>query len=83
MGCGILIGKAGKLIFHNKIQQSGINFTRFCVSSGSNQSTDKTIVVGIGKVTQFGIFLSHHDKASNLTHEQTKSKRKDEQKKGE
>ena len=65
-----------KLIFHNKIQQSGINFTRFCISSGSNRSTNKIIVVGIGKVTQFGIILSHRDKASNPTHEHTKSKRR-------
>src|SRR6266536_1150616 len=56
------LGRPEKLIFHNKIQQSGINFTRFRISSGSNRSTDKIIVVGIGKVTQLGIFLRHRDK---------------------
>src|SRR3990170_2733537 len=76
MGCGIFTRKAGKLIFHNKIQQSGINFIRFRTSGGSNRSTNKIIIISIGKVTQFGILLSHRDKASNLTHEQTKSKRK-------
>ena len=84
MGCGIFIGKARKLIFHNKIQQSGINFTRFHVSSGSNQSTNKIIGVGIGKVTLFSIPFSHRNKASNPTHEHTKSKqRNDEWKRGE
>src|SRR3989337_2489637 len=76
MGCGIFTRKARKLIFHNKIQQSGINFIRFHTSGGSNRSTNKIIIISIGKVTQFGILLSHCDNASNLTHEQTKSKRK-------
>ena len=62
MGRGILTRKAGKGIFHDKIQQSGINFTRFSIGKRSNQSANKIIVVGIGKVTQFGIILSHRDK---------------------
>ena len=76
MGCGIFIGKAGKLIFHNRIQQSGVDFTRFHISSGRNRSTNKIIIIGVGKVTQFVILLSHHDKASNPTHEHTRDKRK-------
>ena len=64
MGCGIFTRKAGKLIFHNKIQQSNINFTRFRISIGSNRSAKKIIVVGIGKVTQFSIILSPRDKQS-------------------
>ena len=76
MGCDIFTRKAGKLIFHNKIQQSGINFIRLHTSGGSNQSTNKIIVIGVGKVTQFGILLSHRDKASNPTHKHTKSKRR-------
>ena len=50
------------MIFHNKIQQSSINFTRFSIGKRSNQSANKIIVVGIGKVTQFSIILSHRDK---------------------
>ena len=63
MGCGIFTRKARKLIFHNKIEQSGINFTRFSIGSRRNRSANKIIVVGIGKVTQFSI-LSHRDKQS-------------------
>ena len=49
MGCGIFTRKARKLIFHNKIQQSGINFTRFSISTGINRSANKIIVVGVEK----------------------------------
>src|SRR3954470_9062685 len=62
MGSGIFTRKAGELIFHDKIQQSNINFTRFSIGKGSNRSAKKIIVVGIGKVTQFSIILSHSDK---------------------
>ena len=62
MGSGIFTRKAGELIFHDKIQQTGINFTRFNIGKRSNQSAKKIIVVGIGKVTQFSIVLSHRDK---------------------
>ena len=41
--------KAGELIFHDKIQQSSINFTRFSIGKRSNQSDNKNIVVGIVK----------------------------------
>ena len=34
MGCGIFIAKAGKLIFHNKIQQSSINVTKLRLVAG-------------------------------------------------
>ncbi|MCL8557234.1 hypothetical protein NAB29_19150, partial [Proteus mirabilis] len=50
------------MIFHDKIQQSSINFTRFSIGKRSNRSAKKIIVVGIGKVTQFSIILSHRDK---------------------
>ena len=82
MGCGIFIGKAKKLIFHNKIQQSAINFTRFRTSAKSNQSTNKIIVIGVGEVTQFGILLSHCDKAIQHTSTQ-KASEEDERKRGE
>ena len=62
MGSGIFTGKAGELIFHDKIQESSINFTRFSIGKRSNRSAKKIIVVGIGKVTQFSIILSHRDK---------------------
>src|SRR3954462_10639888 len=62
MSSDIFTRKAGELIFHNKIQQSSINFTRFRIGKRSNRSAKEIIVVGIGKVTQFIIILSHHDK---------------------
>src|SRR3954471_10138970 len=62
MSSGIFTRKAGELIFHNKIQQSGIDFTRFSIGKRSNRSAKEIIVVGIGKVTQFSTILSHHDK---------------------
>ena len=74
---------ARKLFFRNKIQQSGINFIRFRTSGGRNQSTNKIIIISVGKVTQLSILMSHRDKASNLAHKQPKSKQKDERKEGE
>ena len=62
MGSGIFTRKAGELIFHDKIQHSSINFTRFSIGKRSNRSAKEIIVVGIGEVTQFGIILSHRDK---------------------
>ena len=62
MSSGILTRKAGELIFHNKIQQSSINFTRLSIGKRSNPSAKEIIIVGIGEVTQFGIILSHRDK---------------------
>ena len=62
MGSGIFTRKAGELIFHDKIQQSSIDFTRFSIGKRSNRSAKKIIIVGIGKVTQFSIVLSHSDK---------------------
>ena len=58
----IFTRKARKRIFHEKIQESSINFTRFSIGKRSNQSAKKIIVVGTGKVTQFSIILSHRDK---------------------
>src|SRR3989337_63780 len=67
MGRVILIRSTGKLIFHNKIQQSSINITRLRTSGGrSNQSANKKIVVGILEITQLGVFLSHCDYATRL-----------------
>src|SRR3954471_20038073 len=62
MGSGIFTRKADELIFHDKIQQSSINFTRFNIGKRSNRSAKKIIVVCIGKVTQFSIILIHHHK---------------------
>ena len=76
MGSGILTRKARKRIFHDKIQQSSINFTRFGIDKRSNQSANKIIIVGIGKVTQFSIILSHRDKqATQHTSKQETGKR--------
>ena len=62
MCSGIFTRKARELIFHDKIQQSNINFARLSIGNRSNWSAKKIIVVGIGKITQFSIILSHRDK---------------------
>ena len=41
------LGAASKLIFHDKIQQSSINFTRFNIGKRSNRGDNKIIIVGI------------------------------------
>ena len=74
MSSGIFTRKAGKLIFHNKIQQSSIDFTRFYIGKRSNRSAKEIIIIGIGEVTQFVSILSHRDKQANkLAHEQTRA----------
>ena len=82
MSSGIFTRKAGKLIFHNKIQQSGIDITRFNIDSRSNRSANKIIIVGIGKVTQFSIVLRHRDKQSIQHTSKTRSKQKEANGKG-
>src|SRR3954468_16903319 len=78
MSSGIFTRKAGELIFHNKIQQSSIDFTRFSIGKRSNRSAKEIIIVGIGIVTQFGIILSHHDKqAIQHTSKQIASEKKE------
>ena len=84
MGSGIFARKAGKLILHDKIQQSSINFTRFSIGKRSNRSANKIIIVGIGKVTQFSIILSHHDKqAIQHTSKQETGKKANRNREGE
>ena len=62
MSSGIFTRKVGELIFHIKIQQSGIDFTRFSIGKRSNWSAKEIIIIGISEVTQFGSILSHRDK---------------------
>ena len=82
MGSGIFTRKANKRIFHDKIQQSSINFRRFSIGKRSNRSANKIIVVGIGEVTQFSIILSHRDKqANNHTSKQEKGQKEAEKEK--
>ena len=77
MGSGIFTRKAGKRIIHDKIQQSSINLTRFNIGKRSNRSANKVMVVGIGKVTQFSVILSHRDKqAIQHTNKQETGKRR-------
>ena len=77
MGSDIFTRKARERIFHDKIQQSSINFTRFSIGKRSNWSANKIIVVGIGQVTQLGIILSHRDKkATRHTSKQETSKKR-------
>src|SRR3990170_3319026 len=72
----LLTRSTEKLIFHNKIQQSGINITRLRTSGGrSNRSANKIIVVGIGEITQLDVLLSHSDYATRL-HSKTDLTRK-------
>ena len=67
MGRVILIRSTGKLIFHSKIQQTGINITRLCTSGRrSNRSANKIIIIGVGKLAQLGVFLSHRDYANKI-----------------
>ena len=69
------------MIFHNKIQQSGINITRLRTSGGrSSRSANKIIVVGIGEITQLGVLLSNCDYATRL-HSKTDLARKRRMKK--
>ena len=62
MGSDIFTREAGERVFHDKIQQSSINFTRFSIGKRSNRSAKEIIIIGIGEVTQFSIILSHRDK---------------------
>ena len=83
MGRGILIRTTEKLLFHNKIQQSGINIIRLRTIGGrSNRSTNKIIIISIGKITQFGIFLRHCDYANKNTSKQKVDREKGKQKEG-
>ena len=84
MGSGIFTRKAGERIFHNKIQQSSINFTRFNIDKRRNRSANKIIVVGIGKVTQFSIILGHRDrKAIQHMDKQEASEKRRTEKRGQ
>ena len=67
MGRDILIRSIGKLIFHNKVQQSSINITSLRTSGGrSKRSANKINVVGILEITQLGVLLSHRDHANEI-----------------
>ena len=84
MSSGIFTRKAGELIFHNKIQQSSIEFTRLNIIKRINRSTKEIIIIGILKVTQFGIILSHRDKQSNTQeHKRQVKKRGKREREGE
>ena len=56
------LGRLEKVIFHNKIQQSSIDFTILNIIKRSNRSTKEIIIIGIREVTQFGIILHHGNK---------------------
>ena len=83
MSSGIFTRKAGELIFHNKILPRSIGFISFNIIKRSNRSANKIIVVGIGKITQFSIVLSHRDKqAIQHTSKQEASGKKANKKRG-
>ena len=77
MGSGTFTRKARELIFRNKIQQSSIDFTRFIIIKRSNRSAKEIIIIGIGKVTQFGIILRYRDKQSNTQASKKASEREE------
>ena len=62
MSSGIFTRKAGELIFHNKIQQSSIDFTRLNIIKMSNRSTKEIIIIGIQEIKKIGIILRHGNK---------------------
>ncbi len=63
------------MIFHDKIQQSSINFTRFSFGKRSNRSAKKIIIVSI--------VLSHRDKqAIQHTSKQEPSEKEADGKRG-
>ena len=72
MSSGIFTRKAGELIFHNKIQQSNIDFTRLNIIKRSNRSTKKIIIIGIREITQLVLFCAMA--TSNPTHKQTENR---------
>ena len=75
MSSDIFTRKAGELIFHNKIQQSGIDFTRLIIIKRSNRSTKEIIIIGIGKITQFGITPSWQAIQHTSTREKARKRR--------
>ena len=82
MGRGILIRITGKLIFHDKIQQSGINITRLRTSGGrSNESANKIIIIGIKKshnlVFSWDIVTTQARSHANKRSNEKKGKRKE------
>src|SRR3954463_8167284 len=46
---GIFTRKAGELIFHDKIQQSSIDFTRFSIGKRRNRSLRKSLLLVLVK----------------------------------
>ena len=82
MGSGIFTRKADELSFHDKIQQSSIDFTRFSIGKRSNRSAKEITIVGIGKVTQSSIILSHRDKQSNTQAHKEQAKKRRTKKRG-
>ena len=78
MGSGIFTRKAGELIFHNKIQQSSIDFTRLNIIKRSNRVLRKSLLLVLEK--SHNLVLSCAMAASNPTHKKTeKGKRKREE----
>ena len=61
------------MIFHNKIQQSGIDFTRLNIIKRSNRSTKEIIIIVFEK--SHNLVLSCAMATSNPTHKQTERQR--------
>ena len=81
MVSGIFTRKAGELIFHKKIQQSSIDFTRLNIIKRSNRSIMKSLLLVLEK--SHNLVLSCAMATSNPTHKQTENaKRKIEEKIG-
>ena len=79
MGNDIFTRKAGELIFHNKIQQMSVDFTRLNIIKMSNRSTKEIIIIVLEK--SHNLVLSCAMATSNPTHKQIekgKQKREEE-----
>ena len=70
MSSGIFTRKAGELIFYNKIQQSGIDFTRLTLLRGAIGVLRKSLLLIFEK--SHNLVLSCAMATSNPTHKQTK-----------
>ena len=76
MGRGILIRSTEKLVFHNKIQQSGINITNSALLAGGAIGVlRKSLLLVLEKLQN--LVLSCAIATSNPTHKQTKRQAKE------
>ena len=76
MGSGIFTRKTGNRSFMTRFSKAVLISQDSALASGAIGVLIKKLLLVLEKITQFGIILSHHDKASNPTHEHTKKQAK-------